>query len=29
MFGHFKDEAYIKQCETLNELKREIKSYMT
>ncbi|RCW62114.1 transposase InsO family protein [Saliterribacillus persicus] len=28
-FGHFKDEAYIKPCETLNELKREIKSYMT
>ncbi len=28
-FGHFKDEAYIKPCETLEELKREIKSYMT
>lgn len=28
-FGHFKDEAYIKQCKTLEELKREIKSYMT
>jgi putative transposase len=28
-FGHFKDEAYIKPCESLEELKREIKSYMT
>jgi putative transposase len=28
-FGHFKDEAYIKQCETLDELKSEIKKYMT
>lgn len=28
-FGHFKDEAYIKSCHSLNELKREIKSYMT
>lgn len=28
-FGHFKDEAYIKQCDTLDELKREIKQYMT
>lgn len=28
-FGHFKDEAYIKPCNTLEELKREIKSYMT
>lgn len=28
-FGHFKDEAYIKPCETLDELKREIKNYMT
>lgn len=28
-FGHFKDEAYIKPCETLGELKQEIKSYMT
>jgi putative transposase len=28
-FGHFKDEAYIKQCETLNELKKEIRAYMT
>jgi putative transposase len=28
-FGHFKDEAYIKQCNTLEELKREIKKYMT
>lgn len=27
-FGHFKDEAYIKPCETLEELKREIKEYM-
>lgn len=27
-FGHFKDEAYIKSCETLNELKREVKRYM-
>lgn len=28
-FGHFKDEAYIKPCETLEELKREVKDYMT
>lgn len=28
-FGHFKDEAYIKPCNTLEELKREIKNYMT
>ncbi len=28
-FGHFKDEAYIKPCETLDELKHEIKQYMT
>lgn len=28
-FGHFKDEAYIKPCATLDELKREIKQYMT
>lgn len=28
-FGHFKDEANIKPCETLDELKREIKNYMT
>jgi transposase InsO family protein len=28
-FGHFKDEAYIKPCETLEQLKREIKRYMT
>lgn len=27
-FGHFKDEATIKPCETLEELKREIKNYM-
>lgn len=27
-FGHFKDEAYIKQCETLEQLKKEIKQYM-
>jgi putative transposase len=27
-FGHFKDEAYIKPCKTLEELKREIKDYM-
>ena len=27
-FGHFKDEAYIKQCETLDELKEEVKQYM-
>lgn len=27
-FGHFKDEAYIKSCETLEELKHEIKQYM-
>lgn len=28
-FGHFKDETNIKECETLAEIKREIKSYMT
>lgn len=28
-FGHFKDEAYIKPCETLDQLKAEIKKYMT
>jgi len=27
-FGHFKDEAYIKPCETLEELRKEIKEYM-
>lgn len=27
-FGHFKDEAYIKSCKTLEELKHEIKQYM-
>jgi putative transposase len=27
-FGHFKDEAYIKQCNSLEELKNEIRSYM-
>jgi putative transposase len=27
-FGHFKDEANIKSCETLEELKQEIKNYM-
>ena len=28
-FGHFKDEANIMSCETLEELKKEIKNYMT
>ena len=28
-FGHFKDEADIKPCTSLDELKREIKQYMT
>lgn len=28
-FGHFKDETNIQTCETLEEVKREIKSYMT
>lgn len=28
-FGHFKDEAFIKPCATLEELKKEIKNYMT
>jgi putative transposase len=28
-FGHLKDEADIKACTTLDELKREIKQYMT
>jgi len=27
-FGHFKDEANIKQCNTLDELKKEIRNYM-
>lgn len=27
-FGHFKDEANIKQCNSLEELKKEIRSYM-
>lgn len=27
-FGHFKDEAYIKTCDTLEQLKDEIKQYM-
>lgn len=27
-FGHFKDQAFIKPCLTLDELKREIKDYM-
>ncbi|EOP60721.1 hypothetical protein KOY_03706 [Bacillus cereus VDM021] len=28
-FGHFKDEAYIKPCESFAQLKNEIKNYMT
>lgn len=28
-FGHFKDESDIKLCNTLEELKKEIRSYMT
>lgn len=28
-FGHFKDEASIKTCTTLDELRKEIKRYMT
>jgi len=28
-FGHFKDEVSIKPCQTLNEVKREVKRYMT
>ncbi|MEH7222705.1 IS3 family transposase [Bacillus sp. JJ1566] len=28
-FGHFKDEANIKTCSSLDELKKEIRSYMT
>ena len=28
-FGHFKDETNLNKCETLEEVKREIKSYMT
>lgn len=28
-FGHFKDETNLKECETLGDVKREIKSYMT
>ncbi|MBD3107102.1 IS3 family transposase, partial [Bacillus sp. AGMB 02131] len=27
--GHFKDEASIKACVSFDELKREIKRYMT
>ena len=27
-FGHFKDEAYIKTCDSLKQLKDEIKQYM-
>lgn len=27
-FGHFKDEAYIKQCNTFEELELEVKEYM-
>jgi transposase InsO family protein len=27
-FGHFKDEAYIKTCETFDQLKYEIEQYM-
>lgn len=27
-FGHFKDETNIKECDSLEEVKREIKSYM-
>ncbi|AXN40923.1 hypothetical protein CN689_05075 [Peribacillus butanolivorans] len=29
LFGHFKDEAYIKPCNTMEEPKKEMKSYMT
>jgi putative transposase len=28
-FGHFKDESYIKPCNSLDELKQEIRRYMT
>ncbi|SOC25135.1 transposase InsO family protein [Ureibacillus xyleni] len=28
-FGHFKDESDLKSCETLEDVKQEIKSYMT
>ena len=28
-FGHFKDETNLKECETLEDVKQEIKSYMT
>ncbi|MEY8739243.1 IS3 family transposase [Bacillales bacterium AN1005] len=28
-FGHFKDEVSLKNCTTLDEVKREIKAYMT
>ncbi len=27
-FGHFKDETNIKDCETLEDVKQEVKSYM-
>ncbi|WP_367613802.1 IS3 family transposase [Heyndrickxia ginsengihumi] len=29
VFGHFKDETNIEDCETLEDVKREVKSYMT
>ena len=28
-FGHFKDETNITDCETLEDVKQEVKSYMT
>lgn len=28
-FGHFKDETNIRNCETLEDVKREVKNYMT
>lgn len=28
-FGHLKDETHLKECATFEEVKREIKSYMT
>jgi putative transposase len=27
-FGHLKDETFIKECSTLEEVKKEIKQYM-
>lgn len=28
-FGHFKDEANLKECETFEEVRQEVNAYMT